>query len=142
MNLLGGLINNAICGNGSAGTGSSAVLYTAQALSPAQQAQARENIGGEAAVQVIPVAGPEVAISPADNCIYQCGELNSLSITNPPATGAWSVEFTSGNTATTTAIPASILGLEDFAAQENTVYEINVLNSRAFIGSWAVASGE
>lgn len=78
------------------------------------------------------------SITPQNNTIYQFGELTSLTITNPPATGAYSIIFTSGATATTTVIPNTMLGLEDFAAEANTIYEINVLNNRALVGSWAV----
>lgn len=79
------------------------------------------------------------SITPQNNTIYQFGELTSLTITNPPATGAYSIIFTSGATATTTVIPNTMLGLEDFAAEANTVYEINVFNNRAVVGSWAVS---
>jgi hypothetical protein len=78
------------------------------------------------------------SITPQNNTIYQFGELTSLTITNPPATGAYSIIFTSGATATTTMIPNTMLGLEDFAAEANTIYEINVLNNRAVVGSWEV----
>lgn len=78
------------------------------------------------------------SIIPQNNTIYQFGELTSLTITNPPATGAYSIIFTSGTTATTTVIPNTMLGLEDFAAEANTIYEINVLNNRALVGSWTV----
>lgn len=86
------------------------------------------------------VEGTETIISPTPNTIYNCGTLTSLTIINPPATGAYSIVFTSGATATTTTIPATILGLEDFAAEANTIYEINVLNNRAVVGSWAVSA--
>lgn len=86
------------------------------------------------------VSGTTPTIEPQANTIYNCGELTSLTISNPPATGAYSIVFTSGATATTTTIPATILGLEDFAAEANTIYEINVLNNRAVIGSWAVSA--
>lgn len=79
-------------------------------------------------------------ITPVDNHIYQCGELTSLTISNPPASGNYSIVFTSGATATTTTIPSTILGLEDFAAEANTMYEINVLDNRAVVGSWAVSA--
>lgn len=79
------------------------------------------------------------SITPQNNTIYQFDELTSLTITNPPATGAYSIIFTSGATATTTVIPNTMLGLEDFAAEANTVYEINVFNNRAVVGSWAVS---
>ena len=85
---------------------------------------------------VITVTGTTPTIEPQANTIYNCGE---VTISNPPATGAYSIVFTSGSTATTTTIPATILGLEDFAAEANTLYEINVLDSRAVIGSWAVS---
>lgn len=84
--------------------------------------------------------GATPTITPADNTIYNCGELTSLTISNPPATGSYSIVFTSGSTATTTTIPSTILGLEDFAAEANTLYEINVLDNRAVVGSWAVSS--
>lgn len=77
-------------------------------------------------------------ISPDANIVYNCGELTSLTISNPTATGSYSIVFTSGATPTTTTIPATILGLEDFAAEANTIYEINVLDNRAVVGSWAV----
>lgn len=80
-----------------------------------------------------------VSITPQNNTIYQFGELTSLTITNPPATGAYSIIFTSGATATTTVIPNTMLGLESFAAEANTIYEINVLDNRAVVGSWAVS---
>lgn len=76
------------------------------------------------------------SITPQNNTIYQFGELTSLTITNPPAIGAYSIIFTSGATATTTVIPNTMLGLEDFAAEANTIYEINVFNNRAVVGSW------
>lgn len=88
----------------------------------------------------VTVEGTDPTINPADNTIYNCGELTSLTITNPPASGAYSIVFTSGATATTTTIPATILGLEDFAPEANTMYEINVLDNRAVVGSWAVSA--
>lgn len=82
--------------------------------------------------------GSAVSVTPVNNTFYKCSTLTSLTITNPPATGAYSIVFTSGATATTTTIPATILGLEDFAPEANTMYEINVLDNRAVIGKWAV----
>lgn len=84
--------------------------------------------------------GASVTITPADNTIYNCGTLTSLTITDPPSTGSYSIVFTSGATPTVTTFPATILGLEDFAAEANTLYEINVLDNRAVVGSWAVTA--
>ena len=86
------------------------------------------------------VSGATPTITPVANTIYKCGTLDSLTVSNPPATGAYSIVFTSGSTATTTTIPATILGLESFAAEANTLYEINVLDNRAVVGSWAVSA--
>ena len=85
-------------------------------------------------------AGAAVTITPVENSIYNCGTLTSLTISNPPATGAYSIVFTSGSTATTTTFPSTILGLESFAADANTIYEINVLDNRAVVGKWAVSA--
>lgn len=97
------------------------------------------DVGAEEATTVVEVSGTTPTITPANNTIYNCGEVASLTISNPPATGAYSIVFTSGATATVTTVPATILGLEDFAAETNTIYEINVLNNRAVVGSWAVS---
>lgn len=97
-----------------------------------------EDVGAAEAATVVEVSGTTPTITPIHNRIYNCDELASLTISNPPATGAYSIVFTSGATATVTTFPASILGLEDFAAEANTVYEINVLDNRAVVGSWGV----
>ena len=85
------------------------------------------------------ISDTAASITPEANTIYNCGEVASLTISNPPANGAYSIVFTSGTTATETTFPSSILGLEDFAAEADTVYEINVLDNRAVVGSWAVS---
>lgn len=88
----------------------------------------------------VTVSEAAASITPADNRVYKCGTLTSLTISTPPATGEYTIVFTSGSTATTTTIPSTILGLESFAAEANTLYEINVLDNRAVVGSWAVSS--
>ena len=128
-----------ILGRGSGSvTPASIVTATAQ-MTPEQAAQTRGNLGAAPAETVVAISGTTPTITPAANTIYKCGELTSLTISNPPATGSYSIVFTSGATATTSTIPATILGLEDFAAEANTLYEINVLDNRAVIGSWAVS---
>jgi TolA-binding protein len=86
------------------------------------------------------VIGTTVEITPANNTIYKCGVLEQLTTSSPPNTGAYSIIFTSGATPTTTIIPATVLGLETFVAAANTIYEINVLDNRAVVGSWAVSA--
>ena len=98
------------------------------------------DVGANEAETVVEVSGTTPTITPIHNRIYTCGVVENLTISNPPATGAYSIVFTSGATATTTTFPATILGLEDFAAEANTMYEINVLDNRAVIGKWAVSA--
>lgn len=102
----------------------------------------RPDLGRITADQPVEVelTGATQTIVPKRNRVYKCGELSSLTITDPPATGAYSIVFTSGATATATTIPATILGLESFAAEANTLYEINVLDNRALLVSWAVSA--
>ena len=85
--------------------------------------------------EIISGATPTIAIR--SDHFYKCGELTSLTVTGF-TTGAWSISFTSGSTPTVTSIPSTILGLESFAAEANTVYEINVLDNRAVVGKWAM----
>lgn len=85
------------------------------------------------------VTGASPSITPVANKVYECGELTSLTIANPPATGAYVIKFDSGSTATTTTIPATIKGLESFAPEANTHYEINVEDNYALVASWAVS---
>lgn len=91
-------------------------------------------------VVVVDVTGATPTVTPENNKRYQCGTLTSLTVSTPPATGEYSIVFTSGATPTTTTIPATILGLENFAPEANTMYEINVLDNRAVVGSWAVSA--
>lgn len=155
-NLLDAMIAAKLAGGGGGGgevTPASIVTATGQ-MSDAQKSQTRTNLGVvsnavmgavyerlEALEETtVTVEGTTPTITPADNHDYQCGELTSLTISNPPATGAYSIVFTSGATPTVTTFPATILGLESFAAEANTLYEINVLDNRAVIGSWAVSA--
>lgn len=137
MSYVDAVINGTGWGSeGGSGT-ANAVLYTPQTLTPAQQLRARENIGGEAAAKTVVVSGTNPVITPEDNTIYQCGELTTLTITDPPASGIWSVVFSSGSGATTTIIPTSILGVEKFAAVRDSVCEINVMDNRALCQLWS-----
>ena len=105
-------------------------------------AQARLLTPRSGGVRNVEVTGSEAVITPEPDTSYHCGELTSLTVTDPPAAGLWMISFTSGASASVTAFPASIKGLDDFAAETNTVYEINVLDSRAVVGSWTVSAGE
>lgn len=128
-------------GGGGSGTDSNAVHYTADTgKSDSEKAAARTNIMAELATVAETVSGTTPSIEPVDHVRYNCGTLTSLTISNPPSVGSYSIVFTSGSTPTVTTFPATILGLEDFAAEANTLYEINVLDNRAVVGSWAVSA--
>ena len=94
------------------------------------------DVGAAAAETVVEVEGSTPTVTPAANTIYNCGTLTSLTVTDPPATGAYVIIFTSGSTATTTTIPASIIFPEAFAAEANTRYEINVEDGYAVAVGW------
>lgn len=130
------------------------IVNATASMTASQQEQTRGNIGAASAAEqaqlitrVTNVEGIKVTkgvttdtLTPEINHNYvYANALTSLTITNPPSTGAYSIVFTSGATATTTTIPATILGLETFTAEANTIYEINVLDNRAVVGKWAVA---
>lgn len=85
------------------------------------------------------VSSTTPTITPAANTVYNCGELSSLTITSPPATGSWVIKFTSGSTPTTTTIPATVIFPEPFAAAANTRYEINVEDGYAVVVGWPVS---
>ncbi len=61
--------------------------------------------------QVVNVTGANPTISPENNHIYICGELETLTISSSPATGIWSVIFTSGaaGSETTVAMTADVV---------------------------------
>lgn len=79
---------------------------------------------------VVAVSGATPTIEPQSNTIYNCGELTSLTISNPTATGKYSIVFFSGATPTTT------VGIENFAAEANKRYKITVEDNYATYDSW------
>lgn len=89
---------------------------------------------------VVTISGATPTITPANNTIYNCGELTSLTIINPTATGAYSIVFTSGSTPTDLSIDPAIKMPDGFSVEANRIYEINVLANRAVAGSWAVSA--
>ena len=78
----------------------------------------------------VTVSGQSPTIAAQDNTIYKCGSISSLTLSSYPAQGAFSIVFTA-DTDVTTSFPSSLLGLEDFVAEADTEYEINVWDGRA-----------
>lgn len=83
-----------------------------------------------ARTETVNISGTTPTITPAANTIYKCGELTSLTISNPTATGKYSIIFFSGATATAT------VGIENFAAEANKRYKITVEDNYATYDSW------
>lgn len=70
------------------------------------------------------------SITPLANRVYNCGTLTSLTISNPPATGKYSIIFFSGATATV------VTGIDNFTVEANKRYRINVQDGYATFDSW------
>ena len=83
-----------------------------------------------ARTETVNISGTTPTITPAANTIYKCGELTSLTISNPPATGKYSIIFYSGSTPTTT------VGIANFTAEANKCYKITVEDNYATYDSW------
>lgn len=96
--------------------------------------------GGGGGMTRTDVSGSTPSIEPAADTLYVCGELQTLTVTNPPATGLWCIIFVSGSTPTVTTFPAGVEGLDSFAAAANTRYEISVLDGYALVRSWGVSA--
>lgn len=77
----------------------------------------------------VTVSGATPTITPVRNRIYNCGEVASLTITDP-GNIKYSVIFFSGATATTT------VGIANFAAEANKRYRIDVESGYATYNSW------
>lgn len=88
----------------------------------------------------IALTGSTPTFTAQDNAIYTGGTLTSLTLDNYPATGEFTIVFESGSTPTTTSFPATILGLETFAAEADTLYEINIKDGRAVWHGWDVST--
>lgn len=104
------------------------------------------DVGAAAAETVVEVTGTTPTITPAANTAYKCGELTSLTIDSPPATGKYSINFVSGATPTATIIPpkpAMRWQTDDNEPPQgfpaaNTRYEINVDDTYVVLGEWPV----
>ena len=119
------------------------VIATGQ-MTNDQKAQTRTNLGVVSTATLgniytrldalegttVTVEGTTPTITPAANTIYECGELTSLTISNPPATGKYSIIFYSG------VAPTATVGIENFVAEANKRYRITVEDNYATYDSW------
>lgn len=129
----------AFFGSGKSGGGGGGSVTSVNGKTGAVELTA-EDVGAAEAETVVAVSGTTPTITPAPNTIYNCGEVESLTISNPPATGAYSVTFTSGSTPTDLSVDPAIKMPDGFSVDANKLYEINVLDNRAAVGSWAVSA--
>lgn len=90
---------------------------------------------------VTDTSSTSITLSKANkNTEYIYGELTALTITSIDGAGEFSIVFISGSTPTVLSTPNELIMPDDFTVEANTRYEINVKNSYAVIGSWAVSA--
>lgn len=131
-------------GNGDGVTPASVALAISQ-MTDAQAAQALADLG-YVKETIVQVSGTTPTITPEDNHEYNCGELASLTISTPPASGSYAIVFTSGATPTQTIIPPAPAMRWQTADNEppqgfpaaNVRYEINVKDTYVALGEWPV----
>lgn len=96
------------------------------------------------------VSGATPSVAAADNRLYNCGEVTTLTITSLPATGLFTVMFTSGSTATQIVWPqGAVIAMPDGQTIEaNKLYELSVRCCGAgnpvkvAVGEWPVPSAQ
>lgn len=87
------------------------------------------------------VTGATLTIAAADNHIYSCGELTSLTITDSAQNISFKVDFTSGSTATVINTPSGYKAPGgDLTAEANKEYELDVRNGKAVLTAFEAVS--
>lgn len=127
---------------GSGGGGSVAVdsALSGSSENPVQNKVINTALNGKANVPTVDtVTGATPSIAAEAGHVYKCGELTSLTISSFPATGEFTVIFTSGSTATTFTEPEGMVMPDGFEIAASTRYEINVSDGYAVVASWAVS---
>ena len=116
------------------------LLYDSQTLTDEEKLQARTNIGSD--TLVITKTSSDTVIELSPNMFYVFPEMASLSITfSDPISldivNEYKFRFISGATATTLALPSTIVG--DITIEANKVYEISIVDNYLVYQSWAVS---
>lgn len=89
---------------------------------------------------VTDIDSTSITLAAKVNTEYHYGELASLTISSFPASGEFSIVFTSGSTETVLTVPQTLIMPDGFAVEASTRYEINVKNGYAVVGSWSVSA--
>ena len=111
------------------------LLYTFE-LTSSGVTTATKTLGDEIATTKTTVSGATPSIAAVDNTEYTCGTVTSLTLSSFPGTGSFVIVFTSGSTATTVALPATLKLPDTYTFEANKIYEINVVDGRALIAGW------
>ena len=125
-----------------ASAGSVTAAAVAQAIgdmTSAQTATVVSDLGVQSNPTRTTVSGSTPSITAADNTIYTCGEVSSITVT-AAANIDFTVIFTSGSTAATLTMDQNITMPDSFSVETNTRYEINVSNGYAVVAGWAVSA--
>ena len=127
-------------GGGGEGVTPAAIVTATGNMTDSQKTNTRTNIGAAQEPIAQTVSGSTPTITAADNTIYKCGEVTSLTVT-AAANIAFTVIFTSGATPATLTMDENIVMPDGFSVEANTRYEINVVDGYAVAAGWAVSSG-
>ena len=92
----------------------------------------------QSVAEVVPVSGAAPVIDAADNKIYQCGELTSLTIRSFPIYGEFTLRFVSGAAAAALNVPSNLKLPDGFTVAANTRYELRVTSGYAVEHHWTV----
>lgn len=130
-------------GNIGAAPDDSTVQVTAQSFTGTQKTQARSNIQAAEEPTVVDYTQDTGAVTITaiqNNHIYEIGNgATSVTITSiQPAAKSYMIVLTTGSTAPTVTGLSGVKGLESWAPDARTIYEISVYDGRAVIGSWEV----
>ena len=88
----------------------------------------------------VEVEGATAEIEVAENTIYRCGTMTSLTIESVPDTGESTIIFLSGATPTTLTLPEGLVMPDGFEVEANKRYEVNILDKYAVAASWTVSA--
>ncbi|MEE3459850.1 MAG: hypothetical protein VZQ75_08365 [Candidatus Faecousia sp.] len=131
-------------GGGPAEVTPASIVNATGQMNEAQKSQTRTNLGVVSNAVMgavyerlealegttVTVEGTTPIITPAANTVYKCGTLDSLTISNPPASGKFSIIFYSGATATV------VSGIDNFTVEASKRYRIDVEDGYATFASW------
>lgn len=124
---------------------SDVVRTTVQMFTDSQKMRARSNINAAEEPIVVDYTQDTGAITIEaiqNDHIYEIGNgATSVTITSIyPAAKSYMIVLTTGSTAPTVTGLSGVKGLENWAPDANTIYEISVYDNRAVVGSWEVTT--